>query len=63
MYELGVGAPPIKRHYLTAERLAATIHALTGDAALQSRAAALGERIRAEDGVGNAVRVVERLLG
>lgn len=62
VYELGVGAPPIKRHDLTAERLAATIHALTGDAALRSRAAALGERIRAEDGVGNAVRVVERLL-
>ena len=62
VYELGVGAPPLRRHDLTTERLTATIRALTGDPALRTRAAALGDRIRAEDGVGTAVRAVEKLL-
>ncbi len=62
VYELGVGAPPLRRHDLTTERLTATIRALTNDPALRTRAAALGDRIRAEDGVGNAVRAVEKLL-
>lgn len=57
--ELGVGPSPIPRHDLTAQRLTAAItHAVT-DAGMQSRAAALGERIRAEDGIGRAVEVIE----
>ena len=62
IHELGVGAAPMRRHELTAERLAATIRALTGDAALSARAAAFGERIRAEDGVGNAVNAIGEVV-
>ena len=32
----------------------------TNDAALHARAAALGEKIRAEDGVARAVEIIER---
>jgi UDP:flavonoid glycosyltransferase YjiC (YdhE family) len=57
--ELGVGPRPIPRRQLTAERLAAAITSAVTDAGLRARAAALGERIRAEDGVGRAIQVVE----
>jgi UDP:flavonoid glycosyltransferase YjiC (YdhE family) len=57
--DLGVGVPPIPRHKLTSSGLADGITRLTGDAALQRNAAALGARIRAEEGVA---RAVENLL-
>lgn len=57
--ELGVGPRPIPRRKLTAERLAAAITAATTDQSMQARAAALGERIRAEDGVGRTIEVIE----
>lgn len=56
--ELGVGPAPIPRKRLTAEGLAAAIGQMTGDRQMQSRAAALGQRIRAEDGVGRAVEIL-----
>ncbi|MDX2162403.1 MAG: glycosyltransferase [bacterium] len=61
-YELGVGAQPIPRAALTVENLSGMIRALTGDPALRERAAALGERIRAEDGIGNAVRAFTHIV-
>ena len=45
---------------LTAEKLAAAIAAAVGDAGMRARAAALGEKIRAENGVANAVALIER---
>ena len=53
---LGVGPalPGIRR--LTAERLAAAIDTAVNDTAMRARAAALGQQLRAEDGVGAAVR-------
>jgi sterol 3beta-glucosyltransferase len=58
--ELGVGPRPIRRPQLTAERLAAAVaHAVT-DKEMRARAATLGERIRAEDGVARAIGVIER---
>ncbi len=53
---LGVGPAPIPRRRLTAENLAAALVAGTTDAVMVRRAADLGARIRAEDGVGDAVR-------
>jgi sterol 3beta-glucosyltransferase len=47
---------------LTAERLAAAIREAVEDASMRARAAALGERVRAEDGVGNAVRAFEQAI-
>lgn len=60
--ELGVGPKPIPRSRLTADRLALALQSATTDTAMQGRAARLGEAIRAEDGIGNAVRVVEEFL-
>jgi UDP:flavonoid glycosyltransferase YjiC (YdhE family) len=57
---LGVGprAGPLKS--LTAEKLAQAIQTAVTDQALRARAAALGEKIRAEDGVARAVEIIER---
>ncbi|MCB9126030.1 MAG: hypothetical protein H6643_16160 [Caldilineaceae bacterium] len=55
---LGVGPAPIPRKKLTAARLAGAIHRAASDAAMQARARACGEAIRAEDGVAGAVAVV-----
>jgi sterol 3beta-glucosyltransferase len=52
---LGAGPRPIPRRRLTIDRLAAAIEAATIDGAIRRRAGVLGERLRAEDGVANAV--------
>jgi sterol 3beta-glucosyltransferase len=44
---------------LTAESLAAAIQQAVTDREMRERAAALGERLRAEDGVGRAVALIE----
>ncbi|HUI72241.1 MAG TPA: glycosyltransferase [Spirochaetia bacterium] len=54
---LGVGPRPIPFRELTARRLAEAIRLATTDEGIRQRAAALGERIRAEDGVGVAVEI------
>jgi sterol 3beta-glucosyltransferase len=57
---LGVGPTPIPRKRLTREGLTAALRTAVTDAGMRSKAAALGERIRAEDGVAEAVRQFER---
>jgi sterol 3beta-glucosyltransferase len=47
---------------LTAEKLAAAIRIAVTDPAMRARAAALGEKIRAEDGTGQAVALIESCL-
>lgn len=56
---LGVGPEPIGQKRLTAERLAAALRTVTGDAGMRERAAALGSKIRAEDGIGRAIAAIE----
>lgn len=58
--KMGVGprVPSIKG--LTAEKLAEAIQAAVSDLALRARAAALGNKIRAEDGLARAVDIIER---
>ncbi|PDW01014.1 hypothetical protein A9Q02_21300 [Candidatus Chloroploca asiatica] len=58
--ERGLGPPPIPQHRFTAERLAAAIRVAVSDQGMRERAAALGVQIRAEDGVGPAVALLER---
>ena len=60
--DLGAGLPPILQKDLTAERLAAAIRIATSDEAMKARAVAVGEKIRAEDGVARAVEVFHRYL-
>ena len=59
---LGVGPHPIPRNKLSVQRLADAIHTATSDPKLRGNAAALGERIRAEDGVARAVTAFHRHL-
>jgi sterol 3beta-glucosyltransferase len=58
---LGVGAPPVRFSRFSARWLDDTLQRLTSDAQMKARAAELGARIRAEDGVGEAVAAIERL--
>jgi sterol 3beta-glucosyltransferase len=58
---LGVGAEPVRQKKLTIERLTAAICVVTEGESTRRRAAWLGERIRAEDGVARAVEVVAGL--
>ena len=55
---LGVGPAPIPRSQLKAERLAQAITRATSDQAIRQRALELSEKIRAEDSVGEAVRII-----
>ena len=59
---LGVGPTPVPRKVLTARKLADALRATVSDQAMKSRAAALGTKISAEDGVGEAVRHLTRYL-
>jgi UDP:flavonoid glycosyltransferase YjiC (YdhE family) len=60
--DLGVGPAAIPRRRLTAERLAEAIRQAVGDQDMRERAAALGAGIRAEDGVGRAVAIIEETM-
>lgn len=60
---LGVATQPIPRRRLTADRLARAIQRALGDQPMRQRAADLGARIRAEDGVARAVAVVQEAAG
>jgi UDP:flavonoid glycosyltransferase YjiC (YdhE family) len=60
---LGAGPAPIPRKRLTADRLAHAICVAVTDEAIRKRAAELGETIRAEDGVVNAVGIINQTLG
>jgi sterol 3beta-glucosyltransferase len=55
MHELGVASAPIPRRKLSATTLGDAIRLVTTNEPIRFRAAALGEAIRAEDGVGRAV--------
>jgi UDP:flavonoid glycosyltransferase YjiC (YdhE family) len=57
--ELGAGPNAIPRQKLTSAKLAEAIRQAVEDEGMRSRAKKLGEQIRAEDGVGNAVEVIE----
>lgn len=59
---LGVGAPPISAEQVTVERMGAALRTLTSDPEVRRRAAELGRRIQAEDGVARAVEAVQRHL-
>ncbi|WP_126147654.1 glycosyltransferase [Synechococcus elongatus] len=56
--ELGAGPSPITREGLTAETLATAIAQTVNDPQMRSRAQAIGERLRAENGVAKAVKLL-----
>jgi UDP:flavonoid glycosyltransferase YjiC (YdhE family) len=60
--ELGVGTDPIPRGRLTAAKLATAIAQATTNGAIQDRVTALRQKIVAEDGLGEAVKVINSIL-
>jgi UDP:flavonoid glycosyltransferase YjiC (YdhE family) len=62
VYQLGVGPRPIPRQRLTAEKLARAIELALNDQVMRQRAATLGQRIRAEDGIERAVEIIKHYL-
>lgn len=60
---LGLGPDPIPQKNLTADRLADAIRTAVTDPDMRRRANSCGAAIRAEDGVGNAVKVIRRYFG
>ncbi len=59
---LGVGPKAITRPKLTAHKLADAIDTAVSNQTMRQKAAALGEKIRAEDGIGRAVALIEEKL-
>jgi UDP:flavonoid glycosyltransferase YjiC (YdhE family) len=62
VHSLGAGPRPVLQGDLTAEHLAEALRAATSDEVMRARAAEVGRRIQAEDGVGEAVKIVDRYL-
>jgi UDP:flavonoid glycosyltransferase YjiC (YdhE family) len=60
--QLGAGPPPIPRRKLSAPRLREAITAAVGDPRFARTAAALGEQVRQEDGVGCGLEAFQRHL-
>jgi sterol 3beta-glucosyltransferase len=58
---LGIGPAAVRFSGFSASWLDRTLQQLTSDQQMRARAAELGARIRAEDGVGKAVAAIERL--
>lgn len=61
MYASGVAAPPQPQSGLTAERLARAIRDAVADDGMALRAERLGRQVSAEDGLGTAVRILEKV--
>ncbi len=59
---LGV-ARVVPRRSASSPRLAAALHAVLDEPGVASRAAAIGERVRAERGADLAAEAIERVLG
>ena len=58
--ELGAGPRPIPFRELTAERLADAIRQALSDRSIREAARSIGERVRAEDGLGMATDIILR---
>ena len=61
VYSLGVGPKPIPQKKLTVKMLSQAIREVTSNTDMRQKAEALGESIRAEDGIGNAIAIIETL--
>ena len=59
--DLGVGTAPIPRQQLTVERLAQAIERAVTDSVMRQRAADLGAKIRAEDGIASVIAIVQEI--
>ncbi|WP_081427969.1 hypothetical protein [Clostridium kluyveri] len=58
---MGVGPKPIPRNKLNVKRLSSAILQVMTDQKLRNNALILGKRLSVEDGVGNAIGIIEHL--
>ncbi len=61
VHDLGVGPAPIPRSKLTVDRLAQAIQEAVTNKAMRQRAADLGAKIQTEDGIANAVELIQNI--
>lgn len=62
LYRKGLGAKPISRSRLTGTRLAAAITDTVSDEGMRSRVSAFSQQLAKEDGIAEAVRVLDKYL-
>ncbi|RUT05680.1 glycosyl transferase family 1 [Dulcicalothrix desertica PCC 7102] len=62
IFELRVGSHPIPQKQLTVEKLAQSIREVITDSEMRQRSEALGEKIRTENGVTQAVKLIKEKL-
>jgi UDP:flavonoid glycosyltransferase YjiC (YdhE family) len=60
---LGAGPAPIQAKHLSVEKLASAIRSATANRGMRQKAETIGRSIRAEDGVGAAVKIIQQTLG
>jgi sterol 3beta-glucosyltransferase len=60
VHALTVGSEPLPQKKLTVEKLSAAIREVTENQNIRRNAKALGEKIRNEDGIANAIDIIER---
>ncbi len=60
VHRLGAGPRPIPAQKLSASALAGAIRTVVASDSMRSRAREIGARIRTEDGVGTAVKIIQR---
>jgi sterol 3beta-glucosyltransferase len=61
VHALGVGSKPIPQKKLTAENLTDALREVTTSPTIRQKATALGRALREEDGIANAIAIVERI--
>ncbi|WP_198671484.1 hypothetical protein, partial [Desertihabitans aurantiacus] len=62
LHRRGLGPEPLPAARLTASRLASRLGELVGRPDFAARAATVGAAVRSEDGVAEAVRVLEQVV-
>jgi sterol 3beta-glucosyltransferase len=62
VHTMGVGPAPLALRHVTPEKLAQRITELVTSETFAHKAAVIGERIRAEDGTGEAVRALQKIF-
>ncbi len=62
VFELGAGPQPIMRQRLTVDRLSDAITRVMSNRSMQQQAAAIGQRLRSEDGIARAVEIIQRIM-
>lgn len=62
IYKQGVGPKPIPEKHLSADRFTKALLTTLQDEPLKQRAAALGAKIRAENGVARAVEIINAIV-